>query len=323
MQILSTFKLSKENIKKVNQYGGTVTMFENENALKECSREVLKSADGIIANHRTLQKEFMDQCKNLKWIHCPHIGIERLPLSYLQERGIVVTNGRGTAGVPISEDIMCMILMFARQSMKSFRNQNEHQWKSVPGVFNLFGKTLGIMGTGDVGSQTAKRAKAFGMRTIGMNTTGNPVEFFDEIYVTKDINEFLAQCDIIVCTLPPTEKTVGLVDREQFECMKPTAYLVNISRASIFHEEVLFEYLKDHKIAGAALDVFMDEFKMGYLPEDSPFWELDNLIVTPHMAGGGDLWGDFSTEIVMHNLQCFCENRLSDLLNIRDYSKGY
>lgn len=323
MKILSTFKLSPENAEKVAQFGGQITIFNNENDLKECSPEVLESADGIIANHRTLQKDFMDQCKNLKWIHCPHIGIERLPLQYLQERNIVVTNGRGTAGVPISEDIMCMILMFARRSMDTFQNQMRHQWKHVSGVFNLCHKTLGIMGTGDVGSQTARRAKSFGMRVIGMNTTGNPVDSFDEIYVTKDINAFLKQCDIIVCTLPPTEKTVRLVDREQFECMKPTAYLVNISRASIFNEEVLYEYLKNHKIAGAALDVFMDEFRLGYLPEESPFWELDNLIVTPHMAGSGDLWNDFSTDIVMRNLQCFCENRLSDLLNIRDYSKGY
>lgn len=323
MKILSTFQLSPEHVEKVKGYGGELTVFENENALKECDASVLEHADGIIANHRTLQKEFMDQCNNLKWIHCPHIGIERLPLQYLQERRIVVTNGRGTAGVPIAEDIMCMILMFSRQSMETFKNQTQHQWKHISGVFNLYHKTLGIMGTGDVGSQTAKRAKSFGMRTIGMNTTGNPVEYFDKIYISKDINEFLALCDIIVCTLPPTGKTARLIDREQFECMKPTAYLVNISRASIFNEEVLYEYLKDHKIAGAALDVFMDEFKLGYLPEESPFWELDNLIITPHMAGSGDLWNDFSTDIVMHNLQCFSENRLSDLLNIRDYDKGY
>ncbi len=283
----------------------------------------MESADAIIANHRTLQKEFLELCKSLKWIHCPHIGIERLPLQYLKERKILVTNVRGTAGVPISEDIMCMILMIARQSMDTFKNQMSHQWKHVSGVFNLYRKTLGIMGTGNVGSETAKRAKAFGMHIIGMNTTGESVEYFDKVYITKDINEFLTQCDIIVCTLPPTEKTIKLIDEEQFKCMKPTAYIINISRASIFNEEVLFEYLKNHKIAGAALDVFMDEFKLGHLPEESPFWDLDNLIVTPHMAGGGDLWNYFSTNIVMHNLQCFCDNRWDDLMNIRDYNKGY
>lgn len=323
MKILSTFKLSEENIEKVREYGGEITIFDSEKSLKECEKEILAGADGVIANHRTLQKDFLSLCTNLKWIHCPHIGIERLPLDYLKERKILVTNGRGTAGVPISEDIMCMILMIARQSMNTYKNQLNHQWKPVPGVFNLYGKTLGILGTGDVGSETAKRAESFGMHVIGMNTSGNPVAHFESIYTTENINEFLAQCDIIVCTLPPTEKTMGLIDRAQFEVMKPTAYIINISRASIFNEEVLYEYLKEHKIGGAALDVFMDEFKLGHLPEESPFWELDNLIVTPHMAGGGDLWGYFSTEIVMDNLQKFCEGRLADLRNIRDYDKGY
>ena len=190
-------------------------------------------------------------------------------------------------------------------------------------VFNLYNKTVGLLGTGDVGSETAKRAKAFGMRTIGYNTTGEPLEHFDRVYSPDGLNEFLAQCDFIVCTLPPTSKTEHLIDEEQFKCMKSTAYIINISRAIIFNEEVLYSYLKDKKIAGAALDVFMDEFRLGYLPKDSPFWDLDNLIITPHMAGAGDQWNYFSTNIIMHNVQCFCENRLDDMINIRDYDKGY
>lgn len=323
MKILSTFTLSQDNMERASMFGADLTVFDNEQALIGCSQEVLDEAEAMIANHRTLQEAFLERCPKLRWIHCPHIGIERLSLKYLQSRKILVTNARGTAGVPISEDIMCMMLMLARKSMETFTNQAAHQWKHVTGVYNLHGKTLGIMGTGDVGTETAKRAKAFGMRVIGMNTTGSPVEPFDQVYVTNNICVFLAQCDMIVCTLPPTEKTVSLIDKEQFLCMKPSACIINISRASIFNEEILYEYLKEHKIAGAALDVFMDEFRLGHLPEDSPFWELDNVIVTPHMAGGGDQWNYFSTNIVMKNLKLFCENRTAELMNIRDYDKGY
>lgn len=321
MHILSTFKLGDEEISKIEQLGAKVTIFNSENELIQ-STEV-EDADAIIANHRTLQIDFLDRCKKLKWIHAPHIGIERLPMKYLKDRKILVTNARGTAGVPISENILCMMLMLARKSKDVVKNQIDHLWKSPKGVFNLFGKTLGVLGTGNVGSETANRAKAFGMNIIGLNTTGKSVENFEKVYKTEDINEFLVQCDFIVCTLPPTEKTIKLIDEEQFKCMKPTVYIINISRAAIFNEEILYDYLKNEKIAGAALDVFMDEFKMGYLPAESPFWELDNLIVTPHMAGGGHLWNYFSSKIIMHNIESFCKGHANEMLNIRDYDKGY
>jgi phosphoglycerate dehydrogenase-like enzyme len=321
MKILTTFKPGKEVITQMEKLGACVTVFASEEEL--IKSDEVEEADAIIANHRTLQIDFLNRCKKIRWIHVPHVGIERLPLQYLKERDIIATNARGTAGVPISEHIMTMMLMLARKSFAAYKNQLARAWKSPDNVFNLYNKTVGLLGTGDVGSETAKRAKAFGMRTIGYNTTGEPLEHFDRVYSPDGLNEFLAQCDFIVCTLPPTPKTEYLIDEEQFKCMKSTAYIINISRAIIFNEEVLYSYLKDKKIGGAALDVFMDEFRLGYLPEDSPFWDLDNLIITSHMAGAGDQWNYFSTNIIMHNVQCFCENRLDDMINIRDYDKGY
>ena len=321
MKLLTTFKLNAEDIKEMEKSGVQVTVFDTNKDLIQ-SKEV-ENADAIIADHRTLQVDFLERCKNLKWIHVPHIGIERLPMQYLKKRNIIVTNARGTAGVPISEHIIFTMLMIARKGKYVIKNQNDHQWKSPRGVFNLYGKTVGLLGTGDIATETAKRLKAFGMKTLGMNTTGEPVESFDEVYTTKNLNEFLSQCDFIVCTLPLTEKTKNLIDKEQFKCMKETAYIINISRAAIFNEAVLYDYLKNHKIAGAALDVLMEEFRLGYLPEESPFWELDNVIITPHMAGGGDLWNYFSSKIIMKNVKCFCENKIDEMINIRDYDKGY
>lgn len=321
MKLLTTFVPGKEDITKMEKLGACVTVFSSEEELVQSHK--VEEADAIIANHRTLQIDFLDKCKKLKWIHVPHVGIERLPMEYLKERNIVVTNARGTAGVPISENIMTMMLMLARKSLPSFKNQLAREWKSPGSVFNLYNKTVGLLGTGDVGSETAKRAKAFGMKAIGYNTTGEPLEYFDKVYSADGLNEFLAQCDFIVCTLPPTPRTENLIDEEQFKCMKPTVYIINISRAIIFNEEILYSYLKDKKIAGAALDVFMDEFRLGYLPKESPFWDLDNLIITPHMAGAGDQWNHFSTNIIMHNVKCFCEGRTNDMINIRDYDKGY
>ena len=321
MRILSTFKLSSENIEKIKQLGAEVTVLSSEKDLIEY--EGLENADAIIANHRTLQTDFLERCTNVKWIHCPHIGIERLPLQYLKERKIIVTNGRGAAGVPISEHIIFLMLTISRKGKDIIKNQLEHQWKAPKGLFNFYDKTVGFLGTGDVATEAAKRLKPFGMKILGMNTSGQALEHYDKVYLTKDINELLSQCDFIVCTLPPTDKTVNLIDEEQFKAMKSTAFIINISRAVIFNEKILYDYLLNKKIAGAALDVFMDEFKLGYLPEESPFWNLDNIIVTPHMAGGGDLWNYFSTKTVMHNLESFSQNRIDDMENIRDYDKGY
>lgn len=321
IKLLSTYKFSAEDMKEMEKLGVRALVFDTGEDLTK-SDEV-ENADAIITNHRVLQKELLERCKNLKWIHVPHIGIERLPMQYLKKRNIIVTNARGTAGVPISEHIIFTMLMIARKGRHIIENQIAHKWKGPRGVFNLYGKVTGLLGTGDIATETAKRLKAFGMKTLGMNTTGEPVEYFDEVYTTKNLNEFLSQCDFIVCTLPLTEKTKNLIDKEQFKCMKETAYIINISRAAIFNEAVLYDYLKNHKIAGAALDVLMEEFRLGYLPEESPFWELDNVIITPHMAGGGDLWNYFSSKIIMKNVKCFCENKIDEMINIRDYDKGY
>lgn len=321
MYLLSTFKFNDDEIDKMKQFEVDTKVFESEKDL-DSSEEVYK-ADAIIANHRTLQIDFLEKCKNLKWIHVPHIGIERLPMQYLKERKIIVTNARGIAGVPISEDILCMMLMLARKSKEAVKSQLNHQWEHHKGVFNLYNKTIGVMGTGNVGTDTAKRAKAFGMKTVGLNTTGNSVEYFDKVYKTSEVNEFLKHCDFIACTIPPTKETIGLIDKEQFECMKSTAYIINISRAVIFNEEILYEYLKNKKIAGAALDVFMDEFKLGYLPKESPFWDLDNIIITPHMAAAGDGGRAASIKIILQNVESFCTGREAAMLNIRDYDKGY
>jgi len=321
IKLLSSFKLSADHIKEMEKLGVQAIVFDRGKDLAQS--EEVENADIIISDHRMLQPEFLEKCKNLKWVHVPHVGIERLPMQYFKKRNIIVTNARGMAGIPIAEHIIFTMLMLARKGKKLVENQIAHQWKGPEGVFNLYGKTAGLLGTGDVATETAKRLKAFGMKTLGVNTTGNPVEYFDEVYTTENINEFISQSDFIICTVPLTEKTRNMIGEEQFRHMKETAYIVNISRAAIFDEDVLYEYLKNKKIAGAALDVFVEEFELGYLPEESPFWDLDNVVITPHMAAGGDLWHGFSSDIIMKNVKCFSENRIDEMLNIRDYDKGY
>ena len=320
--LLSALHFTKDEIEKIQRFGADITLFPSEKELVDS--DLPAGAHVLIGKMNMLQIEMLEKCESLEWIHLPHIGMDRVPMEYLKKRRILVTHSRGAVGIPISEDIFCKILMLARQKKTLAMQQREHIWTSDAqnrqrNTLNLHGKTIGILGTGDVGTETAKKAKVFGMKTVGLNTSGTCVANFDEVYITTEIDRLISQSDFIVCTLPNTKETFHLVDKAQFELMKPTAYIANISRANIFNEEVLFEYLKSRKIAGAALDVFSQE----PLPADNPFWDLENVIISPHCAALGDGLHERLSRIALHNIELFCKGQKDKMLNIRDYDKGY
>ncbi|NHN34196.1 D-2-hydroxyacid dehydrogenase [Paenibacillus agricola] len=321
MKLVSTYPFDEGQLAVMNSKGVVVTLFKGEQELIDS--EAYADADIIIANHRSLQQDFLEKCEKVKWVQVAHIGIERLPMDYLKERGVTVINARGSMGLPIAEDILTKMLMLSRNSVKGVKNQFEHTWGRIGPFINLSGKTAGIIGAGDVGTETAIRARAFGMKVIGINTTGNPLPEFDEMYKPEQLNEVIQQSDFIVLTLPLTEESTNLLDEEQFLLMKPTAFIINISRGALMNEEVLLDYLKNHKIAGAGLDVFVEEFKLGKLPSESPFWELDNVIITPHCAGGGDQFHQRFTQGFLHNLDLFLEGKTDEMINVRQFGKGY
>lgn len=301
--------------------GVQVKLYSSEQELIDGKEYV--DADIILANHRTLQKDFLEQCKQVKWIQMAHIGIERLPMDYLKERKIIVINARGAMGVPIAEDIICKMLMLSRKSADVMKNQFDRSWTKVGGFINLTGKTIGVIGTGDVGTETAIRARSFGMKTIGINTDGRSLPEFDEVFKPEQLNEVIAQSDFNVLTLPLTDLTLNLIDEEQFKRMKPSSFLINISRGALINEEILLNYLQNKKIAGAALDVFVDEFKQGYLQGESPFWDLDNIIITPHCAGSGDSFNERFSKVFLSNLDCFVKGNPDQMVNVREFGKGY
>ena len=323
MNFLLTMSLTPEEVEKIKSIGVNLKVFSEEQK-ESIDSDTLANADALIGFIGKLGVDFFDKCKKLRWVHLPHVGIDKTPMAYFNERHIMVTHSRGAVGIPIAEEIFSKMLMLAREKKILTDHQGEHKWTSDAtnrqmNVLNLHGKTVGILGAGDVGDETAKRAKAFGMVTVGLNTSGKSVANFDEVYITSDIDKLISQSDFIVCTLPLTKDTYHLVDGEQFKLMKPTVYIINISRADIFNEDILFEYLKNKKIAGAGLDVFSQE----PLPSDSPFWDLDNLIISPHCAALGDGLNERIAKIMMHNIECFCNGKINQMLNIRDYEKGY
>lgn len=320
MKLVSTYGFKPSDVEWMKDNRVHLVQFKSEQELIDSRGNT--DAEIIVANHRTLQQDFLEKYQALRWVQVPHIGIERLPMDYLHSRGIIVSNAGGSLGVPIAEDIITKMLILSRKSADLIRKQQERSWGGMSGVINLSGKTLGVIGTGDVGTETAIRARPFGMKVLGINTDGRTLPEFDQTYTLDYLNDVIEQSDFIALTLPLTNKTVNLIDKEQFERMKPTAFLINISRGALINEEILLDCLRNHKIGGAGLDVFVEEFKYGKLPKDSPFWDLDNVIITPHSAGAGDGFDMRFTQGFRYNLEKYLGNR-DQMINVRVYGRGY
>ncbi len=257
------------------------------------------------------------QMPHLKWIQALRAGVDNFPGKELQKRGIPVTTVRGIHGIPMAEHAMAMILSFSRGLTKFRANQFNRVWQRNISLDEIYDKTLGIAGTGSIGREIAKRARAFGMKTLGINTTGNPVEGVDRVMTPDQLPTLLSESDYLVVTLPLTDKTFHLFGAREFNRMKPTAYFINLARGQIADEAALVRALQEGEIAGAGLDVFESE----PLPEDSPLWQMENVIMTPHLAALSPRYTERALGIFMQNLKAFLSG--DALVNVMNWQRGY
>ena len=321
MKLVTTYPFKEKELTRLRQLGYEVEHFATDHALDASPQTA--QAEVVVASHRTLTEERLDRMAGLLWVQLPHVGIERLDMEYFRRRRILVTNARGALGMPLAEDILTKMLMFARMSPQYLQNQARHQWKSVAGTTNLSGKTLGIIGTGDIGGETAKRAKAMEMEVLGVNTKGRPVVPFDRVFATESLHEMLPLCDYVVLACPLTQKTQGMIGFQELSLMRPETVLINISRGGLIDEPSLLEALTSGHIKGAGLDVFVDEVEHGRLRTDSPFWDLPNVIITPHQGGDGDQFYQRFSAIFIANAAEFIQGHHEAMANLRDYDQGY
>lgn len=272
----------------------------------------------VLLTSGNVQTEWLDQAPGLKWLHCLSAGVDRLPLDYLKQRGIVLTNSSGVHSVHMSEYAISMMLQWVRRSGAFMKMQQAKQWRGAPLTDELYQKTVGILGTGQIGQAIAPKAKAFGMRTIGYNRSGDTLEGFDEIYSGEDgLIRLLQESDFVVSILPGTEKTRHLIDISKLKQMKPTAFLINIGRGYVIKESDLIQALQDGIIAGAGLDVFEQE----PLPEDSPLWGLENVYLTPHISGNSPKYVERAAVIFNDNLKRYIQGE--PLRNVVQLESGY
>lgn len=243
--------------------------------------------------------------------------MEEEVLQHLKARGIKLISMSGIHGDPIAEHVMGLIINYSRRLYDFYEAQKERKWLRLD-VGQLAGKTMVIVGTGSIGREIARRAKAFRMRTIGVkrNIEGK-IDYIDELYSNAQLEIALKQGDYIVIALPLTEETRGFIGRKEFAVMKETAFFVNIARGEVVDEGALIEALKEGRIAGAALDVFTEE----PLSPDSPFYDLKNVYITPHISAAHPDYNLKAVRLFIENLKSYLENR--EIKNLVDYNRGY
>ncbi len=234
------------------------------------------------------------------------------------ELDFVLTNASGVHSVPISEHILATLLAFARQLPQAVRLQARREWRSQREVFELAGKTMLLIGVGRIGERTALVAEALGMRVLGVRRDAHKgVAAIEAMYGPEQLLELLPQADVVVVTVPLTKETSGMIGEKELEVMKASAYLVNIGRGGTVQEAALVRALQEGWIAGAGLDVFETE----PLPEDSPLWLMENVIVTAHYSGSTPHYNDRVLAIFLGNLERY--HKGEPLHNVVDKQVGY
>jgi len=228
---------------------------------------------------------FIEKTKKLKWLHTFSAGIDPIINSPVRDMDVIVTNAKGVHGYSMAVVGIGCIIALLRDFPLYSKRQRDHVWKKETAVLprEIWDQTLVILGAGAVGVHLARLAKAFDMRVIGVKRTILPLENYDVILPDSRMEEALAQADIVVNLIPAMPETRHLIDAEKFKAMKPSAYFINLSRGIVVDEKALADALKSGLIAGAAIDTVEEE----PLSPDSPLWDIDNIILTPHCSADG------------------------------------
>ncbi|MFT5233320.1 MAG: phosphoglycerate dehydrogenase-like enzyme, partial [Candidatus Krumholzibacteriia bacterium] len=276
------------------------------------------------ADAHVVDESLIAAAPNLRWVQAWSAGVDRyLEMDGLREsERIVLTNMQGVHGPAIAEHVFATLLSLTRQLPALAAAQRAGTWdrKTAAGATTLAGRTMFVVGMGGIGSQIASRAHAFDMRVLA--TVRKPDEldrpdYVDELGGAADLDRFLAAADVVVIALPLTAETNGLIGERELALMPEGSWLVNIGRGPIVQTDALVASLQSGHLAGAALDVVDPE----PLPTESPLWQMENVIITPHVASRSALTGERRWKIIKENLRRFSAGE--DLVNVVDKQSGY
>ena len=290
---------------------------------RQTLRRLLPDAD--VAFTPFVDRDIFPSLARLRWVQSPAVGVGSLMFPELLASEVVITSARGIRARAIAEHVLGVTIALARKLPVAIRAQLEHRWaqEQLEGadvdVRTLQGQRMGIVGLGSIGRTLVGIAAPFGFRITGIRrrATGPPPSGVEEVWPPDRLNDLLAQSDVVVIAAPHTPDTKHLIGRSELDVVRRGALLVNVARGKLIDDDAVVEALKDGRLGGAALDVFTQE----PLDPASPYWDLPNVIVTPHVSGAlRDYWTPL-VALFAENLRRFEHGEA--LLNVVDKVAGY
>ena len=279
----------------------------------------LPKADALLGwNFRATElQEAWPPAGRLRWIHWGGAGVDAVLFPELVASDVLLTNTRGVFDRAMAEYTLGLILSFGKEFSETYAAQREHRW-SYRRTELAAGRSVLVVGVGSIGREIARILKRmdFVVSGVGRSARGSDPDF-GRVHGVSDLNSCLAEVDYVVLVTPLTPQTLGFFGAAQFSAMKPSARFINLGRGELVDEAALLKALEDDQIAGAGLDVFCTE----PLPAESPFWDLDNVIVSPHMSGDYRGHQEAMADVFLENFERFREGR--ELLNLIDKSLGF
>ena len=292
--ITGAWQVSNEQLNQIELMGHSVVFMQNEKDELPCD---YCEVEGVVCNGLFLHHS-IEKFTNLKYIQLTSAGFDRVSIDYVKEKGITIFNARGVYSIPMAEFAISGVLQLYKQTNFFRKNQEDCAWVKHRELLELYGKTVCIVGCGNVGTECAKRFNAFGCKVIGVDLFVREDSVYEKIYHLNKLDNCLSKADIVILTLPLTEETKNLMDVNRFAQMKDNSVLVNIARGAVVNTNALVGAL-DNKLIGAVLDVFDIE----PLAMDSPLWKKANAIITPHNSFVGDGNAERLFRVIIENLE--------------------
>jgi phosphoglycerate dehydrogenase-like enzyme len=289
--------------------------------------------DAEVAMTWSLNGEQLKHAPKLRWIHSTAAAVHQLLIPEILNSRIILTNASSVHGPVVAEHVLALMFALAKRLPTAFGMQQRHEWgqeqmtHEQPPLRELRDATVGIVGVGSIGGEVARVASTMGMRVIGVRANpmkgvdwvpaNDPLRAQHRVYGPKDIDRMLSGADFVVISAPVTSSTTHLIGARALAAMKPDAYVINVARGALIDQRALIEALRERKIGGAALDVFEHE----PLPADSPLWDLDNVLITPHQGGISHRLWERQFQLFSQNLRRFQMG--APLIGLVDKKAGY
>ena len=292
--ITGAWKCTSEQLNQIESMGHSVVFTQNEKDELPCLYE---EVEGVICNGLFLHHS-IEKFTSLRYVQLTSAGFDRVPMDYVQTHGIAVYNARGVYSIPMAEFAISGVLQLYKQTSFFYENQKKSVWEKHRGVLELFGKTVCIVGCGNVGTECARRFQVFGCKVLGVDLYPREDITYEKMCELANLDEVLSQADVVVLTLPLTQETRHMMDDGRFAKMKDGSILVNIARGAVVDEQALLKAL-DEKLLGAVLDVFEEE----PLSSNNMLWKKKNVIITPHNSFVGDGNAERLSQVIFSNLR--------------------